>query len=84
MEKVTDVFLITKKYKTAAEFSQHMERISYDKNIPCMDVVIDFCEKGDIELESVNKLLSPALKAKIKVEAQLLNMLKEKENQLPI
>lgn len=83
-EKISDVLLITKKFKTSIEFSQFIERRSFDERSSIMDVIIDYCEKELIELESVNKLLSPSLKEKIKVEAMSLNMLKEKENQLPI
>jgi len=49
----------------------------------CIDILIDYCVKNDIEIESVNKLLSSSLKQKLEVEAQDLNLLKVKSNKLP-
>lgn len=84
VEKVSDVFLITKKFNTSTEFSQHIEKTASRSGLGYMDVLVDYCERNEIEIESVNKLLSSSLKEKIKAEAQGLNMLKEKNNQLPI
>jgi hypothetical protein len=50
-----------------------------------IDAVVDYCERRDIEIESVKKLLSVSLKDKIKNEAEGLNMLKgTKGGKLPI
>jgi hypothetical protein len=80
----TDEFLITKQFKTAAEFSIHIEKIARESGIPCMDVLIDYCEKRQIEVDSVASLISSSLKEKIRVEAQNLNMLKCDSGRLPI
>lgn len=82
-EKMTDVFIITKKFKTPADFSQHIERHAVHTNSSCMDILVDYCIKNDIEIESVNKLLSSSLKEKLQAEAQELNLLKVKSNKLP-
>lgn len=82
-EKLTDVFVITKKFNTPAEFSQHIERRAYHTNSTCMDILVDYCLSNDIEIESVNKLLSTSLKDKLEAEAQELNLLKVKSNKLP-
>lgn len=82
-EKLTDVFIITKKFNTPSEFSQHIERRAFHTKSTCMDILIDYCISNDIEIESVNKLLSTSLKDKIEAEAQDLNMLKVKSNKLP-
>lgn len=86
MEEIptTDEFLITKQFKTAAEFSIHIEKIARESNIPCMDVLIDYCEKRQLEVDSVASLISSSLKEKIRVEAQNLNMLKSDSGRLPI
>jgi hypothetical protein len=78
MEEIptTDEFLITKQFKTAAEFSIHIEKIAKESRMNCMDVLIDYCEKRNIEVDSVASLISSSLKEKIRVEAQNLNMLK--------
>jgi len=84
-EKVTDIFLITKKFNTSTEFSQHIEKQALRTQLSHMDVLVDYCERNEIEIESVNKLLSTSLKEKIKNEALNLNMLKEKKsNELPL
>ena len=83
-EKITDVYLITKKYNTSAEFSQHIERRAVHTKSTCMDILIEYCMNNDIEIESVKKLLSSSLIEKISAEAQDLNLLKVKSNKLPL
>lgn len=82
-EKLTDVFIITKKFNTASEFSQHIERKAIHTKSSCIDVLIEYCTKNDVEIESANKLISTSLKEKIQAEAQELNLLKVKSNKLP-
>ena len=82
-DKLTDVYIITKKFNTPSEFSQHIERRAVHTKSTCMDILIDYCVSNDIEIESVNKLLSTSLKDKIQAEAQDLNLLKVKANKLP-
>ena len=82
-EKLTDVFIITKKFNTPSEFSQHIERRAVHTKSTCMDILLDYCVTNDIEIESVNKLLSTSLKDKLQAEAQDLNLLKVKANKLP-
>jgi len=82
-DKLTDVYIITKKFNTPSEFSQHIERRAVHTKSTCMDILIDYCVSNDIEIESVNKLLSTSLKDKIEAEAQDLNLLKVKANKLP-
>ena len=81
---VTDEFLITKQFKTAAEFSILIEKLARDSRSPCMDILIDYCEKRNIEVSSVAGLISSSLKEKIRVEAQQLNMLKNDDGILPL
>ena len=77
-EKVSDVFLVTKEFHTSTEFSQYIEKMAFNTNSPCMDMVCDYCEKNSIEIESISKFLTASIKAKIKEEALDLNLLKEK------
>jgi replication initiation and membrane attachment protein DnaB len=83
-ERMNDVYLLTKEFNTPSEFSQFIEKTSYSTRQSCMDVLIDYCEKKEIDLEGISRLLSASLKEKIRVEAQDLNLLKGKENKLPI
>ena len=82
-EKLTDVYVITKKFNTPSEFSQHIERRAVHTKSTCMDILLEYCVTNDIEIESVNKLLSTSLKDKLEAEAQDLNLLKVKANKLP-
>jgi hypothetical protein len=84
-EKVSDIFLVTKEFHTSTEFSQFIEKMAFNSNSPCMDMVCDYCIKKEIEIESIGKFLTASLKAKIKEEALDLNLLKEKrKNKLPL
>lgn len=81
---ITDVFLITKQFKTSADFSQHIEKTAAKNKTGFIEVLVEYCLKQNIEVESVKKLLTTSLKEKIKVEAESLNLLKgEKSGTLP-
>jgi hypothetical protein len=81
--KPTDTFLITKQFKTPSEFSYYVEQTAVHTGQTCMDVLLDFCLKHEIEAESVNKLINTSLKCKLESEAKDLNLLKDKSNKLP-
>jgi hypothetical protein len=50
-----------------------------------LDILLDYCVKKDIEMESVAVLLTTSLKEKIRAEAEELNMLKRKSGgKLPL
>ena len=66
------------------EFSLIIERTAREKRLKYMDAIIWYCEENEIDLASVGKLISKGLKDKISVEAQDLNLLKEKTAKLPI
>ena len=74
-EKVSDVFLVTKEFHTSTEFSQFIEKSAFNAQTPCMDMVVDYCIKKEIEIESISKFLTANLKAKIKEEALDINLL---------
>ena len=58
------------------EFSLIIEGVVKDKRpITYMDAIIWYCEQNQIEVESVGRLISKALKEKIQVEAVDLRML---------
>ena len=82
--EITNEFLITKEFSTATDFSQHIEKQAGVIGIPCMDMLVDYCLKRDIEMESVATLLTSSLKDKIRAEAEELNLLKRKGGKLPI
>lgn len=66
------------------EFSLEIEKIVKEKrDLTYMDAVIWYCEQNDIELSTVNPLISKTLKQKIELEAQKLNFL-PKTGVLPV
>tara|TARA_R110000772_G_scaffold99174_1_gene198799 strand:- start:77221 stop:77448 length:228 start_codon:yes stop_codon:yes gene_type:complete len=56
-------------------FSMTIEELVEEKNIPYMDAIILHCENVQMEIEVGAKLLSGAIKAKLKSEAEELNFL---------
>jgi hypothetical protein len=56
-------------------FTKMIEATVSDLKISYMDAVIHLCEKNDIELEDVNRFVSPIIKGKIEAEAMGLNFL---------
>ena len=68
------------------EFSLIIEGVVKDKRpITYMDAIIWYCEQNKIEVESVGRLISKALKEKIQVEASIANLIKiEKTGKLPV
>ena len=68
------------------EFSLIIEGVVKDKRpITYMDTIIWYCEQNQIEVESVGRLISKALKEKIQVEASKANLIKvEQTGKLPV
>jgi len=59
------------------EFSLIIEGVVKDKRpITYMDAILWYCEENQIEVESVGRLISKALKEKIQVEACKQNLIK--------
>lgn len=56
-------------------FSLQIEELVWQKDISYMDAVILYCENTGFEVETAAKLISGALKSKIKIEAEELNFL---------
>lgn len=63
---------------TSVKFSQEVEKIAIDNSdMNYIDAILHYCEKNEIEIESVPKLISKPLKEKLKCEAIQLNFLKK-------
>jgi hypothetical protein len=66
------------KFFCPSRFAQEIETlVQYNPEMNYIDAIIHFCEKNNIDLESVPKLISKPLKEKIKYEAMELNFLKK-------
>lgn len=66
-------------------FLREIERIRLRDNIQYMDAVLYFCEKNNLEVESVADIIcdNPVLHARIQEEAEEMNYI-EKTTRLPI
>lgn len=77
--------MVTTNKEEVLNFSLQIEDIVEKKRIPYMDAIIEFCEKKELEIEVAAKLLSPPIKARLKIEAENLHFLpKNNTNRLPI
>jgi len=57
------------------EFSLKIEDLVWEKDISYMEAIVLYCEKTGFEIELAAKLISGALKSKIKLEAESLHFL---------
>lgn len=65
------------------QFSMLIEKLATDEKLGYMDAICHHCKETGLEIEVAATLISSALKAKIKEEAQENNLLK-KSSKLPI
>jgi len=65
------------------KFSLIIEQTVKEKKLSYMDAIVWWCEENEFDIQDVNKLISPLIKEKIKVEAENLNFL-PKSSRLPI
>ena len=54
-----------------------MEKVAFENEMNYIDAIVFYCEKNEIEIESVPKLISKPLKEKLKYDAQKLNFMKK-------
>lgn len=67
------------------DFSMKIEELVWMKDISYMEAVVLYCEETGFEVELAAKLVSGALKSKIKLEAQELHFLpKSNTAKLPL
>ena len=65
------------------EFSDTILELAEISGESIMDTIIGYCEKSGLEVDIASTLISSSLKAKIREEAQELNLLK-KTAKLPV
>ena len=66
-----------------SEFSMKVAELAEESNLSIMDAIVGYCEQTGMEIDVASTLVSSALKAKLREEAQELNLLK-KSSKLPI
>ena len=57
------------------DFSLRIEDLVWEKDISYMEAILLYCENTGFEIEVAAKLISSALRSKIKMEAEELNFL---------
>ena len=62
-------------FKTANEFSLHIEQMVRDTKLSYMDAVLEYCKQNYLEPEDVSKLINKSLKDKIEMNFRDLNYL---------
>jgi hypothetical protein len=65
------------------KFSELIENVSLDGGYTLIDAIVNHCNETGMEIEVASTLISPALKQKIKEEAEENNLMK-KTSKLPI
>ncbi len=70
-------------FKTANEFSLHIEAVVREKRINYMDAVLEYCKENYLEPEDVASLINKSLKDKIEMNFRELNYL-PKQAQLDV
>lgn len=74
---VTDAIVLTKRFKTANDFSKFIEETADKHDQSCLDTIIGFCEDNEIEYESVAQLVNCSLKDRIRSEESDLIFFKQ-------
>ena len=68
---------------TPKQFALQIEKRASKKKITHMEAVLDYCEKNNIEPDTIKPLITKSLKEKIECNARDLNYL-PKVAQLPV
>jgi len=69
---------LQKKFLCQDKFAQEIESIVQDNpEFNYISAIVEYCEKNNIDLDSVPKLISKPLKEKLKWDAIQLNFLKK-------
>ena len=77
MPKETLDEVLKEKFMCKQSFALEIENLATQENVNYIDAIILFCEKNEIEVDSVAKLVSKPLKEKLRWDATQLNFLKK-------
>jgi len=67
---------INDKFISRDKFVEDIEKLVLETKQSYIDAIVSYCEDNNIDIESVNKLISKPLKEKLRYEATELNYLK--------
>lgn len=62
-------------FKTANEFSLHIEQIVKDKRVNYMDAVLEYCKENYLEPSDIASLINKSLKDKLEMDFREANYL---------
>ena len=70
--------VLESKFFSPTRFAEEIESLVLNNaDMNYIDAIVHFCEKNNLDLESVPKLIPKPLKEKIKYDAQQLNFMKK-------
>ena len=76
---------INEKFVSKEKFAEDIENLVLSTKMNYIDAIVQYCEDNDIEIESVNKLISKPLKEKLRFVATELNYMKKtSKGKLPL
>ena len=58
-------------------FAENIEKHVLETGMNYIDAIVDYCATNNIEIESINRLVSKPLKEKLRYDAQRLNFIKK-------
>ena len=65
------------KFISKDKFAEDIESLVLRTQMSYIEAIVEYCQNNEIELETVNKLVSKLLKEKLKCEAMALNFMKK-------
>ena len=73
---LTNAFMISREFSSANDFSLWVENYHKQTKMPRMDIIIDYCQSRDIDIEAVAPLINKVLKERIRLEAEEAKLMK--------
>ena len=70
------------KLHTQVTFSKEIEKQAKEKELGLIETIVDYCKESGIDVESVGKLLTAPLKARLREEAEKLHFIEKKGSKL--
>lgn len=65
-------------------FQEEIEALVLIGELTYIEAIVDFCNRNDVEIESVKNLISPSLMGKIHAEAKEQRLIKDTTVELPL
>ena len=66
-------------FTSTNDFSQYIERYSYDNHMSCTDAILEYCSENLLDPGDISSMVSKSLKDKVAVEMREAGMLPKLE-----